>query len=714
MKKIILFFTILFPLFCGFTADAQGWVWGRGSDGPGLNEGYFCSTDAAGNVYAVGYQWGTNNFGTYFLPGPAAYVVKYDSVGHLKWAVATATTTAISTSNAFSMITDQFGHEYLLGIHSEMLTFGSYSIYDPGPIGAYYFLAKIDSTGYVEWLKNIGDLHGSGIINPGGNCLATDELGNIYVTCPYTGNATIDGHVLDSAGYGDLFVGKFDPSGTAIWVQDYKEPGGGVITSGITVTPSHKLYVTGYFDGNSINFGTHVLVDTGNHANYTGYLAKLDSNGNPLWAKGTGGSDGNDQFTGVATNANEDAYLTGLYASCVLHLGSDSLPQPWYGDYGFLAKYDSAGGMDWLKLMRGRYCAAWAPAVDSSGNVWVSGTLGENICTDTIDGHLLSGGVSGGDPMFVAGWSPSGLYLESATLASGGDDMNGIALDRFGNIFVEGDFETDPFYVGPDTLHLNSMEINFVAKFRSHLGDPVVAITGDSILCKGDTLTLNEATPGGMWTSSNAGIAKVGSGTGFVTGLDPGVTVISYTTPTGFATTTVTVILTPSPIVGPASLCLGSISLSDATPGGTWGSSNTGVATIGSLTGIVTGVSTGAVVITYTVSEGSAILGGCYVIAIDSVLPCEAAVPVAPADNDKIKLFPNPATNMFTITSTRQITSVVISNPLGQVVYSLQVASGNLQTSVDVSMLPGGIYFVKINGPSTGPGQAVVRKFVKE
>ena len=84
------------------------------------------------------------------------------------------------------------------------------------------------------------------------------------------------------------------------------------------------------------------------------------------------------------------------------------------------------------------------------------------------------------------------------------------------------------------------------------------------------------------------------------------------------------------------------------------------------------------------------------------------------SDYDKIKLFPNPATNMFTITSTRQITSVVISNPLGQVVYSLQVASGNLQTSVDVSMLPGGIYFVKINGPSTGPGQAVVRKFVKE
>ncbi len=706
MKKIILFFTILLPLFCGFDADAQGWQWGRGSDGPGLNEGYFCATDGAGSVYGAGYQSFSNSFGTYSIAGTASYVVKYDSVGTLKWAIGTVS--AASTSGIFGMTTDQFGNEYLLGIHTHMLSFGSYTIYDPGPIAGYYFMAKIDSLGNVQWLENIGDLHGT-VIVPGGNCLATDDLGNVYVTCPYTGNATIDGHVLDSAGYGDVFVGKFDPSGTAIWVKDYKMvPLGGAITSGIAVTPTHKLYISGYFNTDSLIFGTHVLVDTGNHVNNTGYLAKLDSNGNPLWAKGTGGSNGNDEFTGVATNLNEDVYVTGLYASCVLHIGSDSLPQPWYAGYGFLAKYDSLGNVAWLKLMQGKYVAAWAPAVDSGGNVWVSATLGYEPCTDTIDGHLLSSALTI-DPMFVAGWTSSGLYIEGATLASGGDDQSGIALDKSGNIFIEGDYEIDMFNVGPDTLHLSTtQEMNLVAKYKNHMGGPIGAITGDSILCKGDTLTLNEATTGGTWSSSNIIVAIVGSSTGLVTGAATGIAEITYTAGSGFVTMTVTVTIPPSPIVGPTDLCLGITDLSDATPDGFWSTSNSSVATVGPTNGIVTGVSTGAVTITYAISAG------CYVTATDTVLGCVAGVSVVPTNNDKIELFPNPATNLLTIASAGQIASVIISNPLGQVVYSLQLAGGSLQTSVDVSTLPSGVYFVKINGPSPGSGQAVVRKLVKE
>jgi len=57
-----------------------------------------------------------------------------------------------------------------------------------------------------------------------------------------------------------------------------------------------------------------------------------------------------------------------------------------------------------------------------------------------------------------------------------------------------------------------------------------------------------------------------------------------------------------TPITGSLSVCVGSsTSLTDATPGGTWSSSNVAVATIGS-TGIATGVSIGVCTITYTLS----------------------------------------------------------------------------------------------------------------
>jgi uncharacterized protein YjdB len=66
----------------------------------------------------------------------------------------------------------------------------------------------------------------------------------------------------------------------------------------------------------------------------------------------------------------------------------------------------------------------------------------------------------------------------------------------------------------------------------------------------------------------------------------------------------VTVNPLPALISGPSTLCPGStVTLSDATPGGTWSSSNSSIATVGS-TGIMTGVSPGVVTINYTSSLG--------------------------------------------------------------------------------------------------------------
>lgn len=63
----------------------------------------------------------------------------------------------------------------------------------------------------------------------------------------------------------------------------------------------------------------------------------------------------------------------------------------------------------------------------------------------------------------------------------------------------------------------------------------------------------------------------------------------------------------PAPITGPDTACIGTtITLADATPGGAWSSSNTSVAVVSS-GGVVAGVSTGPVTITYTTSGCSAI-----------------------------------------------------------------------------------------------------------
>lgn len=130
------------------------------------------------------------------------------------------------------------------------------------------------------------------------------------------------------------------------------------------------------------------------------------------------------------------------------------------------------------------------------------------------------------------------------------------------------------------------------------------AISGSSTVCVGSTITLTDATAGGTWASSATGVATVGSGTGVVTGVATGTSVIYYSVPgCGGAYKIVTVTAAPAAITGGSSVCVGStITLADATSGGTWSSSATSIAYVSASLGIVYGSSPGVATISYTIS----------------------------------------------------------------------------------------------------------------
>ncbi len=127
-------------------------------------------------------------------------------------------------------------------------------------------------------------------------------------------------------------------------------------------------------------------------------------------------------------------------------------------------------------------------------------------------------------------------------------------------------------------------------------------ILGTPTMCLGYTTSLSNITAGGVWTSGNPGVATVDA-TGLVSSVSGGTSTISYTV-AGCSSTLIVTVNTAPPITGLTSNCVqnGTI-LTDAVPGGTWMSSNTGVATI-SPTGVITNVSSGTTVIMYTTPAG--------------------------------------------------------------------------------------------------------------
>ncbi len=150
---------------------------------------------------------------------------------------------------------------------------------------------------------------------------------------------------------------------------------------------------------------------------------------------------------------------------------------------------------------------------------------------------------------------------------------------------------------------MKHISLTFLALLFCILSKAQAPITGPSTLCDGTTITLADATPGGTWTSSNPSIATVSTTTGIVTGISAGITTITYNVVgTGFVTQSVSVNALPTTITGTASVCPGTTTaLGCATGGGTWTSSMPAIATVGLSTGLVTGVSAGVSIITYTI-----------------------------------------------------------------------------------------------------------------
>ncbi|MCD6013546.1 MAG: C-terminal target protein [Flavipsychrobacter sp.] len=210
----------------------------------------------------------------------------------------------------------------------------------------------------------------------------------------------------------------------------------------------------------------------------------------------------------------------------------------------------------------------------------------------------------------------------------------GLALD-FGLITTPGIYTVQA--TNTSTTCTNSMSGFVTVSVTAY---PVVsAITGSSTVCQGSNTTLANATPAGVWSSGSTSIASVVSTTGVVNGVAAGTATITYTVTNGTGcatsvTTNITVLAAPTvaAITGLSSVCQGLlIHLSNATPGGTWSSDNTAIATI-STSGNVTGVAPGIVNISYTVTSGSGCSASAVLpITVGNPMPTAALIPAGTA-----------------------------------------------------------------------------------
>ncbi len=280
------------------------------------------------------------------------------------------------------------------------------------------------------------------------NDIAVDDLGNVYVT----------GESAASSGYKDYATIKYNSSGVQQWVQRYNGPGNNTDEArSIAVDKIGNVYVTGvsnragfpgqddydfatikynvsgvqqwirrYNGGGSDGAGWieidnqgFIYVGGGSDGFGADYLViKYNSNGDSLWVRryDSGGNDnGYDYAIAMAVDTAGNVYLTGS-------VGLNSFPAP---DWATV-KWNAQGVLQWVQRYNGPGSGSDYPkdiAVDNSGNVYVTGYVWGNNNTDYATIKYNTNGVQQWVTFYNSGFN---------------DKAESINFDDSGNVYVTG------------------------------------------------------------------------------------------------------------------------------------------------------------------------------------------------------------------------------------------------------------------------------------
>lgn len=459
--RTIAVFAALFAVHLNGIAQ-RGYIWSTTIQGSTSNEaGIDVDCDASGAVFVAGDYGNNANFGG--VPEPSwgnrdMFTCQFDPFGNFEWVHTEGNTV---TDRTFAVRAGSDGHIYSAGYG--LVIFPAHRV------------AMHAWDAVTMRLRPDGSLHWGWAMNGGGAMdfsealdIAPDPFGNSYTV----GVMKNDGWYATDTVYGigaeDAFVVKFDSIGDFRWGKAL----GGISddqANGVDVGPDGHIWVGGSFRGTA-NFDAIPLTSGGNT---DGFIAKIDSNGNVVFARPIQGPSFAEVIR-LKVSADGDCYFAGNFAGTIT-LGAHTLVCNDTTDI-FYGKMDAAGNFLWAKRAGGfDQSKVQDIDIDSEENIYLGGYFFGGISWqgDSATSQMW-------DDLYFAKTDSNGVldFVEySGDLGS--RDVFGIAVDPAQNILLTGVF-TDTISFGSTTHNstLHTLDI-FVAKYASRVQEmAIVSLTG--------------------------------------------------------------------------------------------------------------------------------------------------------------------------------------------------------------------------------------------
>ncbi|HEX7449260.1 MAG TPA: SdrD B-like domain-containing protein, partial [Pirellulales bacterium] len=291
--------------------------------------------------------------------------------------------------------------------------------------------------------------------------IAVDSAGDIYIAGTYqqfgSGRPTFGAITVPASGSTDTFLAKLDSSGNFIWAESFLGAGGNGSNQGVSLATDSdgNAFVAGTFRG-SAQIGNGGLA--GNASADNAFVAKVDPQGNVVWAKGfgtnTGISGSSIDARGIALDANANVYITGGFSGTVdvnpARPGTDVLVAAGSATTEYILKLDKQGNTLWSQQATNTaifsQSAGSAITVDAAGNIYDTGTFTDAVNldpTNSVRGLLSSSTEFSNNNAFVMKLDAAGrlnwadAYYQTADFWYG-PQPHGIAVDSSGNVYTTG------------------------------------------------------------------------------------------------------------------------------------------------------------------------------------------------------------------------------------------------------------------------------------
>ncbi|MGZ3885351.1 MAG: T9SS type A sorting domain-containing protein [Bacteroidia bacterium] len=301
-----------------------------------------------------------------------------------------------------------------------------------------------------QWVN--GAYSSSSFSNPVYNDgVAVDAAGNSYVTGNFQVRA-IFGKVPDtlslnesksgSNDMGDIYVAKYDNTGKIAWVRSLRnrQHNVGLLASGYQLIDADAAGNV-YVSGAFYDSLTvgSTTLTTSSLNHYCSFLAKYDAAGNLGWVKKTG--TGEIWAQAVSVDAAGNSFVTGYVNGTSTSPTSIGAFSTTLPSQFFIAKYNSAGATVWGKGNSGSYCSGTSLKVKDN-TLFVTGQAQQASVfgPDTVKSSVSNSNYV----FFVTKMDTSGNYIwargSSAYDSNSETHGSAVTVDNSGNCYVAGDY----------------------------------------------------------------------------------------------------------------------------------------------------------------------------------------------------------------------------------------------------------------------------------